>query len=387
MAVALESILNNRITDGLIVTNALLDNFKPERLEIIVGGHPYPNEGSWQAANRAIELVGGADDDTLIIYLISGGGSSLFERPIDDDISLGDLRKTNEVLVKCGARIREINTIRKHLSAVKGGRLAMRANGATQISFYISDVNSDELSTIASDPSGPDDTTLEEFYSIVEKYRLLSELPENIAKLISEKRVGETPKHTEAILRNIKRVLLMDNRQMLKLAADLAAKYDFSVYPDFSENEEYYRTVADRLLLQLKDLSEQHPGRAICLITGGEVSCPVKGDGIGGRNQEFVLYCATRIKEIFPNSQIAILSAGTDGIDGNSIAAGAVVDNGTISERRAAGFSPDDFLRRNDGYHYFQNYDGLIVTGPTGTNVRDLRLFISCGNPDMISSL
>ncbi|HZS47960.1 MAG TPA: MOFRL family protein [Blastocatellia bacterium] len=163
---------------------------------------------------------------------------------------------------------------------------------------------------------------------------------------------------------------------MLAIAANLALQSGLVTEVDFSDNEDYYRSVADRLFSRLKVLSDKHPDSDVCLIAGGEVSCPVSGKGTGGRNQEFGLYCATKIREISPGPEVAILSAGTDGIDGNSNAAGAVVDNDTIIRQGSAGLKARDFLERNDSYHYFENYDGLIVTGPTGTNVRDLRLFL-----------
>jgi glycerate 2-kinase len=365
MATGLRSILEDREIEGIVATNGLLGSIIITDVEVIVGGHPYPDAGSLYAASRAMELVSSADESTLIFYLISGGGSSLFEHPIDENISLADLQQLNKLLVTCGATIREINTIRKHLSAVKGGRLSILAPNSVQISLYISDVNTDELSTIASDPTGPDDTTLAEFYDVIEKYDLLSKLPPSIARLISDRVV---------YFRNIKRYLLMDNRQLLSIAANLARESGWLTEIDFGNNEDYYRVVADRLLDRLRELSDGHPEESICIASGGEVSCPVTGDGTGGRNQEFALYCAAKLDELFPDSEVTVLSAGTDGIDGNSNAAGAVIDLNTMFPHDSARSMAEHFLERNDSFHYFERFGGLIITGPTGTNVRDLRL-------------
>ena len=374
MAAGLKSILAGRKIEGIVATNGLLPSVNMSDLEVIVAGHPYPDAGSLYAAERALELVSSADDSTLIFYLISGGGSSLFEKPVDQNIALGDLQQLNKLLVNCGATIREMNTIRKHLSAVKGGRLAMLAPNSVQISLYISDVNADELSTIASDPTGPDDTTLDEFYDVIEKYDLRPKLPPSIAWLISNRVVSETPKSGAGFFRNIKRCLLMDNRQLLSIAADLTSQSAWLTEIDFGNNEDYYRVVADRLLARLRELSDEHPEKFICIVSGGEVSCPVTGDGTGGRNQEFVLYCAAKLDKLFPDSTVAVLSAGTDGIDGNSNAAGAVIDLNIMFSHDSARSMAEDFLARNDSFHFFERFGGLIVTGPSGTNIRDLRL-------------
>jgi glycerate 2-kinase len=374
MAASLRSILADRKIEGIVATNGLLGSVRITDLEVIVGGHPYPDAGSLYAASRAVELVSSADESTLIFHLISGGGSSLFEKPLDEGISLGDLQQLNKLLVTCGATIREINTVRKHLSAVKGGRLAMLAPDSKQISLYISDVNCDELSTIASDPTGPDDTTLDEFYGAIEKYGLLRKMPSSIANLISERAITETPKNDDVFFNHIKRHLLIDNKQVLSIAANLATKSGWSTEIDANNNEQHYRVVADRLLDHLRELASTNPTRPVCIVSGGEVICPVHGYGIGGRNQEFVLYCGMKLKELFPDSEIAILSAGTDGIDGNSDAAGAVVDQVSLEAQGSGLLAAEGFLESNDSYHYFKENGGSIITGPTGTNVRDLRL-------------
>ena len=370
MATALQAILHDRNIEGIVATNGLMSNLTTSGIEVIIAGHPYPNEGSIYAASRAIDLVSGADSSTLIFYLISGGGSALFEKPLDDSVSLDDLQQLNRVLVNCGATIREINTIRKHLSAVKGGRLATLAPNSQQVSLYISDVNSDQLSTIASDPTGADDTTLEEFYQIVERYDLRLKLPTPIASLISDRRIPETPKGDNDCFRDFQRHLLIDNQELLTMVARLTNASGWLAAIDFNNNEDHYRMVADRLLNILQNLATDYPGKPVCLVSGGEVICPVSGAGIGGRNQEFALYCATQLNELFPDSDVAVLSAGTDGIDGNSDAAGAVVDGNTVSSLAMA----QEYLRRNDSYSYLNMIGDVVTTGPTGTNVRDLRL-------------
>lgn len=377
MSVALEALLGDRLQAGVVATNALLDDVKPERLEVIVGGHPYPTEGSLRAARRAVTLARQADERTLLIFLVSGGGSSLIESPVADTISLADLRELNRLLVTCGARIREMNAVRKHLSAIKGGRLAALAPRARKLTLYISDVNRDDLATIASDPTGPDDTTLAEFYATIEGYELMPRLPASIAALVQARRITETAHADHSAFQASQRFLLMDNQEMLAIAAELAVESGWLTVVDPSNNEEHYATVADRLLNQLSSLCREHAHQPVCLVTGGEVSCPVRGRGTGGRNQELALYGATQLETFLPQYEVAILSAGSDGIDGNSQAAGAVVDQETLARAAAQGLAATEFLANNDATNFFAPLGDLLVTGPTGTNVRDLRLLLA----------
>lgn len=379
MAAVLAEILAEDLTDAVIVTNALPAEVPAalSRHPIIVGGHPTPNEGSLEAGRRIIELLSRRDEETLVFFLISGGGSALIEVPLFETLTLADLQQLNRVLVTCGATIREINAVRKHLSAIKGGRLAERAHPARQISLYVSDVNPGDLSTIASGPTLPDETTWDDVLAVVAKYEVIKKLPPRIADILSHGRRDETPKPGDPIFSRSTHHLVMDNRTALDAAATMARERECLVEVDDSPNEEHYRIVADRLLARLFQLAEKFPEQTVCLVSGGEVSCPVTGSGVGGRNQEFVLYAALKIAELKDPLDVAVLSAGTDGIDGISPAAGAVADRTTVARAEALGLDPKKFLADNDSYSFFAALGDTIVTGPTGTNVRDLRLLLA----------
>lgn len=380
MASAFHEQLGPRITAGLVVTNALPpqhDLRDAKNFLLIEGGHPLPDRGSLEGAERIMDLLRTADERTLVLFLVSGGGSALIEKPVEDSITLDDLRQLHHVLITAGATIAEINAIRKHLSAVKGGRLAALAYPARQVTLYISDVNPGDLSSIASNPTGPDETTTADVYRVIERYALLPRLPERIARLIRERRVSETPKPGDPIFSRSSYHLLMDNRTVLHAAADVAASLGFRVSVDPEPYEGYYREVADHLLARLVSLREAHAGEPVCLIAGGEVSCPVRGPGIGGRNQEFVLYAALRLPDLAGDGEMVVLSAGTDGIDGISPAAGAVADAHTVARARALGLDPHRFLAENDSYTFFHLLGDTVITGPTGNNVRDLRLLLA----------
>ncbi len=380
MASALHDLLGSRVTAGIVVTHALPPQHElreAKNILLLEGGHPLPNLGSLEGAERILELVRTADDRTLVLFLVSGGGSALIEKPIDDAITLEDLQHLNRLLITRGATIQEINAVRKHLSAIKGGRLAARAYPARQVTVYISDVNPGDLSTIASNPTGPDETTLDDVSRVIERYQLLPHLPERIARVLRERRVSETPKPGDPIFSRSSYHVLMDNRTAIEAAAQIAASLGFRVTADFEPYEGYYRDVADHLLARLVSLREAHPGEPVCLIAGGEVSCPVRGSGIGGRNQEFVLYAALQLPGLAAGGDMVVLSAGTDGIDGISPAAGAVADAHTVARARALGLDPEHFLQQNDSYTFFHHLGDTIVTGPTGNNVRDLRILLA----------
>jgi hydroxypyruvate reductase len=310
---------------------------------------------------------------TLVLFLISGGGSALFERPVDETITLADLQEVNRVLVGCGAVIGEMNVVRRFLSAVKGGRLAAAAPRSRQISLIISDVNHDDLTTVSSGPTLRGRVTRDDFDRIVGEYRLLESFPPRVASLIKAGRLPEMPVSGEGPPSPA--YLLLDNRVALEKARRIAED-DYQcvveIAADLVEGE--VEEMAAIHLARLGALREAHPGRRVCLISGGEVICPVRGDGEGGRNQEFVLRAirASRLAEV------AILSGGTDGIDGRSPAAGAIADQSTLARATAAGLDPADYLRRSDSYNFFAQLGSAIVTGPTGNNVRDLRILLTC---------
>lgn len=373
MARAAGRSLGDRLAAGIVVTNETAVN-APPGFHLFTGGHPVPNEGSLAAAEAALELLQRVDSaQTLILFLVSGGGSALFEQPVDESITLDDLQEVNRVLVGCGAVIGEMNVVRRFLSAVKGGRLAAAAPRSRQISLIISDVNHDDLTTVSSGPTLTSDVTRDDFDRIVDRYQLLERFPARITALIREGRLPEMPMAGES--RRQSAYLLLDNRVALEQARRIAQQ-DFQcvveIAGDLVEGE--VEEMATLHLDRLESLRRAHPGRTVCLISGGEVICPVRGDGEGGRNQEFVLRAI--LASNFP--EVAILSGGTDGIDGRSPAAGAVADQATLQRARHSGLDPIDYLRRSDSYNFFAGLDSAIVTGPTGNNVRDLRILLAC---------
>jgi len=341
--------------------------------ETFVAGHPYPNQQSLAAAEKILAALKPADEKTLVFFLISGGGSALVEKPLATGVTLEDMRELHRVLVNCGASIDEVNTIRKHLSAVKGGRLAMAAAPAQQVTILISDVPEGCLATIASGPTLPDLSTVEQCYKVVARYHLLPQFPASIRQLFAARRLEETPKPGAASFARTQSFLLLSSRDVFHAAHKAAAALGFLPECDLSCDEWELGRAADFLFERLQDMRREAPGKPLCLISGGEISCPVTGEGQGGRNQAFVLYCVPKIA----GQNVAVLSAGTDGIDGNSPAAGAIADGETLARAREKGLDPSDYLRRADSYHFFTALDDTIVTGPLQNNLRDLRLLLT----------
>jgi glycerate 2-kinase len=380
MARAIDAVLGERISDGLVVTNSFSGR-APERMSVVVGGHPVPNRGSIVAAESALQMLTSVDDEsTLVIFLISGGGSSLFEKPVDDQIGLDDLKTIYQVLVGCGAVISEINVVRRFLSAVKGGRLAGAAPRSRKISLYVSDVNTDDLASISSGPNLPGEITRADFDRIVKKYKLIDRFPPHISNLIASNSLPDLPRvnigDTAGGERNSHH-LLLDNRMVLFEAKRIAER-DFGCIVEIASDliEGDVQDMARLHLDRINYLRDKHQGMKVCLISGGEVICPVKGPGQGGRNQEFVLRAGILLEQT-GDEDIVVLSAGTDGIDGNSPAAGAIVDPTSIFRAREQGLSPEDFLRESDSFTFFTKLGDIIITGPTGNNVRDLRILLA----------
>ncbi|MFN0086931.1 MAG: glycerate kinase [Blastocatellia bacterium] len=380
MARAVEALLGDRITDGLVATNAIIGD-APGRLPVWIGGHPAPNEESLEAAGAALRLLRENDaEETLVLYLITGGGSAMFELPIDEGLTLDDLRTVNRVLVGCGAVISEMNLVRRHLSAVKGGRLASAAPRTRQASLYVSDVNSDDLTTVASGPTLPSDSSLDDFHRIVREYRLLEKFPRRVVELIESNAILPMPRNRPADAERRSHHLLLDNRRALAEAARIA-EVDFGMRVEIANDliEGDVETMTRVHLERLAALRVKHAGAAgqpVCLLSGGEVICPVRGRGLGGRNQEFALRAAIEIDRM-GWADLAILSAGTDGIDGNSPADGAIADAGTLARARAAGVSAEHHLIESDSFTFFDRLGDAILTGPTGNNVRDLRILLA----------
>lgn len=376
MARAAEQVLGERITDGLVVSNAVIG--ESPKLPVMIGGHPLPNAASLEAAAKALALLRQHDSEqTLILFLISGGGSAMFEQPIDPAITLDDLQAVNKTLVNCGAVINEMNIVRRHLSAVKGGKLASAAPRSQQISLYISDVNSDDLTTVASGPTLPDNSTIEDFQRIVERYDLMNQFPATVANVI---KAGLVP-GAAAIGSTNKHYLLMDNRRAM-LEAKQIAEREFGLIVELAEDQVEGHVEAlmlahiERIVLLQARHAKNPDGKGVCLISGGEAICPVRGNGQGGRNQEFILRAAIQM-DLFQTQNVVALSAGTDGIDGHSPAAGAIADAETIRRAAAQGVSAEAHLINSDSFNFFNSLGDAIIIGPTGNNVRDLRILLA----------
>lgn len=364
------------IRSGLVVAPELpehrLDSFR-----YLAGGHPYPTAGSIEGARAALELVSGLERDDLVIFLISGGGSAIFEQPLDPAVTLRDLVKFNKLLVTCGLPIEKMNVLRKHVSAVKGGRLAVRAHPAGQFTLFISDVPEGLDSMVASGPTFPDPSTAAECYSLADEKGLAAKLPASIGRRFEERNLEETPKPGDARFSSAHYCRLLANRDAVEAARSAAQQAGFVAEIYRSDRpgdwDVDFREAARQQSAALDELASRHTGKPICLVAGGEVISPVTGRGTGGRNQAFALYAATLIA----GRNRAVLSAGTDGRDGNSPASGAMADGSTIERARVLGLDADRALAESDSYHFFQALGDTLETGYTGNNVRDVRVWLA----------
>jgi hydroxypyruvate reductase len=341
-------------------------------LQYFCGGHPWPNEDSLLAGTAIVKVLSSLPQDSLVLFLISGGASAIAEKPYYPDFTLSDVVQTNRVLVHSGAPIAEINAIRKHLSALKGGRAAQAAKGATQVSILVSDVPDHALDALASGPTLPDSSTVSDCYEIANRYEMLPRFSERVRKIFESSQLQETPKANEPAFASSQFVTVLSNQTAMDAAAEKAKALGFAVEVDNRCDDWDYAQAADYLLERLRDLRGRFP--RVCLVSGGEVTVKVADNsGTGGRNQQFALYCATKIA----GENITVLSAGTDGVDGNSNAAGAIVDGNTNARAAESGREPSQALARFDAYPLLQEIGDAVVTGPTGNNVRDLRILLA----------
>jgi len=368
-----------------IVASPVAPEFQVRGFRYFHGGHPLPNADSIHAAEAMLKSLSTLSESCLAIFLISGGGSACAEKPIDDEISLEHLIATYRALVHCGAPIGEINAIRKHLSAIKGGRLAQAAYPAQQVSMLISDVPDRTPDALASGPTMPDSTTVEDCSAIANKYRLLPPfenrerwgtldgigLPRSVAELFDRHALEETPKSDDPAFIPARWWTVLSNSVMLNAAKAEAERQGLTVEIDNSCDDWDYARAADYLLAKLQEL--RTTSDRVCLLSGGEVTVHVENGGVGGRNQQFALYCAEKIA----GETICVLSAGSDGIDGNSPAAGAIADGMTHVRAKAAGFDPQRQMDGFDSYPLFDALGDAIITGATGNNVRDIRILLA----------
>ena len=377
MAEGLARILAPEIrAEGILVAPAAPARELPG-WKIFVGGHPLPNATSFAAGREILDRLTRSDERTLVFFLISGGGSSLVELPLDPGVSLDDFAKLHSALVTCGAPIEEINVIRKHLSATKGGRLAAAAEHSMKLTFAISDVPPGHESALASGPTLPDPTTVEGAERIAGKYDVISKLSPSLRAAFENHSLRETPKPGDSAFRRSHFELLLGLHDLMHAAHHACEAEGYVCICDNSTDNWPVEKAADYLLgLLEKQIAAERKfghGRPVAILADGELSSPVTGNGIGGRNSAFVLACVSKIA----GSHITVFSAGTDGIDGNSPAAGAVANGETLARARAAGLDPADFFRRSDAYSFFSRLGDALVTGPTGNNLRDLRILLA----------
>jgi glycerate 2-kinase len=376
------------------------------RIRYFEAGHPLPNEESFAAARATLALLKRARKDTLAIFLISGGGSAMFDLPLDPAISLEDTVAFHQALLASGAPIGEINTLRKHFSAVKGGRLAIAAPEALKVSLLLPDVPLRSLDALSSGPTSPDHSTVEDVRAIIEKYNLAAKLPEKVRAFFERADMPESPgnkswrppflprKIADGVL--ARRVtaaatmtgedlafgdsvfeILLSSHDMVENARALAKKAGYFVAVDNSCDDWDYAQAARYLLERFHSLRTAHP--RLCLISGGEVTVTLdRTPGAGGRNQQFALACALELAA-HPGEALTVLSAGTDGIDGNTRSAGSIADPTTVARARSFGYDPEKSLASFDACPLFTALGDCVVTGPTGHNLRDLRLLIANG--------
>jgi glycerate 2-kinase len=365
--------LADHVGDSLegIVASSVLPQRQVRGFRYFRGGHPTPNADSIRAASAMLKAAEAESASSLVIFMISGGGSSILEKPVDDEISLDDLIATYSALVHSGAPIAEINTVRKHLSAVKGGRLAQAAFPAQQVSILVSDVPDSAPDALASGPTMPDSTTVEDCYRIAAKHNLLAQFPQSTRELFERHALEETPKSDDLAFHRARWWTVLSNQTAIEEASAAAERAGFFVHVDNSCDDWDYEPAADYLLQRVHELRRQCS--PLCLISGGEVTVKVTNGGVGGRNQQFALACVEKIA----GENITVLSAGTDGVDGNSTAAGAVVDGSTVERARERGLDIRSALEKFDAYPLFSALGDAIETGPTGNNLRDLRILLA----------
>jgi len=375
MAQAMEALLGERLTGGIVVTK--YGQARPlQKVRVIEAAHPIPDLAGLAGARLIAGIARQATVDDLIFILLSGGGSALLPYPIDG-LTLADKQTVTQLLLHSGATIQEINALRRHLSQLKGGRLARMAFPAQVVTLILSDVIGDRLEDIASGPTVPDPSRYADCLEIMRKYRLQESIPAPARSILergSQGEIAETVNLNDPVLTRVHNVIVGSNR----LATEAARSYAESLgyRPTILSNAIHgeSREVAKRHAAAIKNALTALVAEPICFISGGETTVTVRGDGMGGPNQEFALAAAL---EIAGTEGVVVLSAGTDGIDGPTDAAGAIVDGATVSRGRSKGYGAAEFLARNDAYNYLNATGDLLITGPTHTNVMDIQVMLA----------
>lgn len=375
MAEAAQQVLSDQIKSGLVIVKEgyKSENDLPERIKIVEAGHPLPDMRGVKATEQVISLLDNTNQNDLVISLISGGGSALLVAPVDG-VSLPDLQILTEILLASGATINEINTLRKHLDRIKGGQLAQHTFPAKTISLILSDVVGDPLDIIASGPTFPDSSTFEDASAILKRYQIEDQVPDPIREYLMRGTAGktkETPKPGDELFANVNNIVIGSNRTASQAALDQAIREGFNtlVLSNYLQGEasQVGRFLAS-ILRQVVAHNQPIP-RPACIIAGGETTVTIRGEGLGGRNQEIALGA---VNELGGLEEIAFITLATDGGDGPSDAAGAVVTGKTLQFALNQDLDPQSFLARNDAYNFFNPLGDLLITGPTQTNVNDL---------------
>lgn len=380
MAKALCDRLSGLITKGIVLTKYghVPDRVLHRNVDIFEAGHPIPDLQGLTATREVMKMVRQAEANTLVVCLISGGGSALLAAP-KGGISLDDKQAVTECLLKAGATINELNTVRKHLSDVKGGRLAGLAHPAHVISLILSDVVGDRLDIIASGPTAPDSTTYSMALAVLEKYGATSKVPGRVLEILQDGLKGafpDNPKEEDHIFEKVENIIVGSNVMAARAAQTKAGELGFGTTILSTELQgeagEVGRWLAKKAI-DVKTSLRKKDRKRVCLISGGETTVTVKGSGSGGRNTELALAFALEIRDI---QGITLLSAGTDGTDGPTDAAGAIVDGQSVAKGASLGLDASGYLANNDSYSFFSKTGELFITGPTGTNVMDLELIL-----------
>jgi glycerate 2-kinase len=376
MAQAIEEIFGDRLTKGVITTK--YGHLLPlKKTKIIEAGHPIPDQKGYEGAKKIQRLLKESGPKDLVIFLLSGGGSALLPFPADH-IDLKEKQEVTQFLLDCGADIKEINAVRKHISMIKGGWLAKWAYPSTVVGFILSDVVGDQLDVIGSGPTVPDPSTFGEAFEILKKYNLVKEISLSIQKHLrsgKEGKIEETPKPGEVVFERVYNSLIGSNILALLEAKREAVSLGFntvilssSIEGETREAARFHTAVAKEVI------SSGNPiPRPACILSGGETTVTVKGNGLGGRNQEFALAGALEISGV---EKVVLLSGGTDGTDGPTDASGALADHTTVQRAKTMGLNPKAHLEKNDAYPFFQKLGDLLITGPTHTNVMDVRILL-----------
>lgn len=375
MVRAVAEVLRGRLDSAFVVTSETSTAGPKSRVQVVQAGHPVPDRRGLRAAQRMLEIASSLGSEELLIVLLSGGASSLLPLP-DEGLTLADKQRVTRLLLRSGATIAELNAVRKHLSAIKGGRLAA-ATRAQVLTLILSDVGGDDLGVIGSGPTAPDRATFLDAVRIIRRYGLWDRLPTPVRIHLVEGLAGwrpETPKPRSRVFRRVQHVVVGNNRLALEAAAKAAhaAGYESVLIEEFVTGE---ASLVGRWMGELgKNLASRTalPG-SVCVLAGGELTVTVRGSGKGGRAQEFALAAALALQG---SSGVWAVGFGTDGRDGPTAVAGVMVDGGTVSRGRKKRLDAAAFLKRNDSYAFFKKVGGHIRTGPTGTNVNDLYILL-----------